>query len=170
MNEILNKLSGGDLRSEGRAEEVAGEVIDDPRLLADLTAGLRSEDRLIRGRTCMTLEVVSRDRPDLLTGTIPRLIDLAATDTVSQVRWHLAEVFANVPVSADRSDRIVSVMLAYLGDKSRIVKSCAVQALGVLGAASSRREEIADRVRALKDESKGMAKAVRKALDRLGEE
>jgi len=166
MNQILNKLSGGDLRSEGKAQEVALEIIDDPSLLAALTEGLHSDDKVIRARTCMTMEVVSREHPGLLTGTIPRLIELASIDPVSQVKWHIAEIFGNVPISADDTERIIPILYDYLGDKSKIVKYCAVQALGVLGK-SSRRQEIAGRISVLADESKSLAKAVRKAVENL---
>lgn len=170
MNEILDKLYGGDLRSEGRAEEAALEIINDPSLLADLTEGLHSDDKVIRGRTCMTMEVISREHPDLLVGTIPQMMELASTDKVSQVRWHIAEVFGNVPISDDDTEQIIPILFEYLDDKSKIVKYCAVQTLGILGKGSSRREDIVSRVGVLKDESKGLAKAVHKALENLGRE
>ncbi len=170
MNEILDKLSGGDLRSEGRAAEVALEIIDNSSLLAALTEGLHSDDKVIRARTCMTMEVVSRERSDLLSSTIPQLIELASTDTVSQVRWHIAEIFGNVPVSDDDTEQIIPILFEYLGDKSKIVKYCAVQTLGILGKKSSRRKEIVSRISVLKNESKSLTKAVHKALENLGEE
>lgn len=169
MNEILEKLSGGDLRSEGRAEEVAQDIINNPRLLPALVEGLHSEEKLIRGRTCMTMEVISREHPDLLTDILPQLIELAATDTISQVRWHLAEVFGNLPVTADDAERIIPILIDYLGDKSKIVKYCAVMALAILGKESPRKEAIVGRIGPLKDEGKSMAKAVSKALGSLGE-
>jgi hypothetical protein len=42
MNEVLEKLSGGDLRSEGQAEEAAGDIIDNPGRLPALDEGLHS--------------------------------------------------------------------------------------------------------------------------------
>lgn len=167
MNEILDKLSGGDLRSEGSAKEVAVEIINTPRLVADLLEGLHSENKVIRGRTCMTMEIVSREHPDLLIGTISQLMELASTDTVSQVRWHIAEIFGNVTLSDENTERIIPILLEYLTDKSKIVKYCAVQTLGIIGKAGSRREKIVKRINVLKDDSKGLAKAVHKAVDNL---
>ena len=43
MNEILEKLSIGDLHSEGKSEEVALEIVRNPSLLKDLTHGLGSQ-------------------------------------------------------------------------------------------------------------------------------
>lgn len=170
MNEILDKLSGGDLRSEGRAEEVAHEVVDNPALLPALTEGLCSEDKVTRGRTCMAMEVISRERPDLLAGTVSQLIELASRATVSQVKWHIAEVLANVSLSGADVERVIPVLLEYLDDRSKIVKYCAVQALGILGKTSPRRADIVRRISPLANESKSLAKAVHKALEHLGKE
>ena len=167
MNEILDKLSSADLRSEGRAEEVAREVVDNPALLPALAEGLYSEDKLIRGRTCMAMEVISREQADLLAGTVPQLVELASRATVSQVKWHIAEVFANIPISGADGERIIPILLQYLDDRSRIVKHCAVQALGVLGKMSPRRTEIASRISPVANESKSLAKAVHRALQSL---
>ena len=149
MNQVLEKLSGGDLRAEGRAEEVAGEIINHPRLLMDLAEGLHHDDKLIRGRACMTMEVISRDHPGLLVDVVPQLIELASTDTVPQVRWHVAEIFRNVALSDEDAERTIPTLLGYLADKSKIVKYCAVQALGVLGRRSPLRGEIVNRISAL---------------------
>ena len=170
MNGVLEKLAGGDLRSEGRAEEVAGEIVEHPERLMDLAEGLSCDDKLIRARTCMTMEVVSRRHPDLLAAVVPRLIELASTDSVPQVRWHLAEIFGNVALSDEQTEQIIPILLSYLGDKSKIVKYCSVQTLGVLGKERSSKEEIAKSVRALSGDSKSLAKAVAKALHDLGVE
>ena len=77
MSDLLKMLSGGDLRSEGRAAEVAARVIDDPARLSVLRGGLSLEDKVIRGRTCMALEIVSRSHPKLLRPLVAERIPLA---------------------------------------------------------------------------------------------
>lgn len=47
MNEILEKLSIGDLHSGGKSEEVALEIVRNPSLLKDLTQGLGSQNKVI---------------------------------------------------------------------------------------------------------------------------
>lgn len=163
MDGILARLVGGDLRSEGRAAEVAREVIDDPATLPTLAVGLRSEDKLLRARTCMALEIISRDHPELLTNVGPQLIAVASQEKVPQVRWHIAEVWANVPVAAKDVDQVVTILLDWLRDKSVIVRYCAVQALGVLGGSSSAREEVVRRIDAMRGQSKSLDKAVARA-------
>ena len=142
MRKILEKLDDGDLRSEGKAEEVAQEIISDPLLLDEMKEGLKSDNKVIRGRVCMTLEILSRTHPDLLADILSPLIELGITDTVPQVRWHIAEIFGNVQIPDDRIDQVVRILLDYLEDKSKIVKYCSVQTLGILGNRSSLKEEI----------------------------
>jgi hypothetical protein len=118
----------------------------------------------------MAMEIVSREHPDLLIGAIPRLVELAAKERVPQVRWHVAEVFGNVPVSDQDAERIIPILLEYLSDSSKIVKYCAVQTLGTLGTGSSRRKDIAGAIRPARNESKSLAEAVDRALQNLSTE
>ena len=170
MNSVLEQLAGGDLRSEGRAEEVALEIITDPRLLPDLAEGLCRDDKLIRARTCMAMEAISRHDPDLLSGVVSQLTDLAATDSVPQVRWHLAQILARVPLSSEQAEGLIPILLGYLDDRSKIVKYCAVRALGSLGGSSPARLEIAEAISGLGSENRSLAKAVAKAQKDLGVE
>jgi hypothetical protein len=166
--EILEKLSDGDLRSEGRAEEVAQEIIANPHLLNELTRGLRSENKVIRGRVCMTMEIISRQHPQLLADVLPQVIELAAIDAVPQVRWHIAEILGNVEISDDDIEKIVRILLEYLEDKSKIVKYCSVQTLGILGGKSALKDEIIARIGEQKNVSKSLSKIVTQALEELG--
>lgn len=167
MNEILEKLSGGDLRSEGRSEEVAKEIIANPQLLNDLIQGLNSENKVIRGRVCMTMEIISRNNSELLKEVISQVIELAAKDTVPQVRWHIAEILGNVPINDNVIDRIVQILLEYLEDKSKIVKYCSVQTLGIIGDRSSLRDEIIAKIREQKEVNKSLTKIVAQVLENL---
>jgi hypothetical protein len=170
MNEILEKLSDGDLRSEGKSEEVAQEIVSNPSLLNDLAQGLGSENKVIRGRVCMTMEIISRQHPELLNDFVPQLIELALIDSVAQVRWHIAEIFGNVHIGDEDIEQIIQILLEYLKDKSKIVKYCSTKTLGILGGRSVLRNEIADNIRGLKDVSKSMNKIVVKTLQTLGYE
>jgi HEAT repeat protein len=168
MNEILRMLTGGDLRSEGRAAEVAVLVGEDPESLPALAAGLALEDKLLRARTCMSLEVLSRTRPELVQPLAPDLIRTAEREAVAQARWHLAEIFYNVALDRGQVERAIPILLRYLEDKSKIVRVCAVRALGVLGKNSRRRSDIAAEIRRHEGAGKGLAKAVARALEELG--
>jgi HEAT repeat protein len=169
INRTLEKLSGGDLRSEGRAAEIAPAiVVEEPDLLGELAQGLQSDDKLIRARTCMAIEVISRERPALLAPVVPQLIELAATETVPQARWHLAETFGRVSLSEADVERVVTHLLRYLSDKSKIVRYTAVDTLGLLGSGSARRAEITETIGRMMGVTKSLDKAVARALDVLG--
>ena len=47
MNEVLEKLSDGDLRSEGKADEVAKDIIANPKQLELLIQGIHSDNKVI---------------------------------------------------------------------------------------------------------------------------
>ena len=168
MNNILEKLFDGYLHSEGRAEEIAGEIIANPNLLNDLMSGLTSENKVVRARVCMTMEIISRQHPGLLNDAIAPIIKMAAVETVPQARWHIAEILGNVKVSDDVVDDIVRILLDYLKDKSKIVKHCAVQTLGILGNRSTLKYEIIARITEQKEVSKSLSKIVAQVLDDLG--
>ena len=167
MNKILERLSIGDLRSEGKAEEVAQEIITDPRFLNDLITGLSDEDKVIRGRVCMTMEIISRQHPEILKDVLPQVLELAGIDTVPQVRWHISEIFGNVSIADHNIDQVVRILLEYLEDKSKIVKYCSVQTLGILGSRSSLKDEIKTRIVEQKNVSKSLSKIVTQALENL---
>lgn len=167
MNAILKELTGGDLRSEGRAEEIAERIIEKPALLPRLAEGLSSEDKLIRARTCMAMEIISRQHSHLLKPVRSALVELAMEESVPQARWHLAEIFASLAIPRAEARRVIPVLLSYLEDKSKIVRHCAILALGILGANSDQKKAIIERITAHGDDSKGVAKAVTQALDRL---
>ena len=56
MNQLLNWLADGDLRSDGSATEVADLVLKNPHLLADLLEGLDEPNEVVRGHTAHALE------------------------------------------------------------------------------------------------------------------
>ena len=90
MNTILDWLSGGDLRSDGAADQAAEAILQHPELIDDLIAGLDNQDKVIRGRTADALEKIARSRPDLTINHLPVLLSLLKKDTVPMVRMHLA--------------------------------------------------------------------------------
>ena len=72
MNEILQWLAGGDLRSDGMANEAAEVILENPELIEELFEGLSSADEVVRGRTADALEKVGRTKPAFLAEDCPR--------------------------------------------------------------------------------------------------
>jgi HEAT repeat protein len=139
MNTLLQKLSGGNLRSDGRANEVAEDVDRNPRLLEQLLEGLSEPDDLIRARTAHALERISRTNQGLFRGLMPQLIILSVNDRIPMVRWHLAMIFGNTASTVEDNKPVISVLLRLLNDESVIVRSWAISSLCIIGRRDKRR-------------------------------
>lgn len=133
MNDLLYLLTGGDLRSDGRADEVAEKVLTSPVLFDALWAGLDEPDDVVRARTAHALEKVSRRHPEWLAPGLSKLIGLAQNDPVPMVRWHLAMIFGNLAVIPEEVDRLVPVLLDMLKEESVFVLSWTIVSLAVIG-------------------------------------
>ncbi|MBU7023721.1 MAG: hypothetical protein HXS40_06095 [Theionarchaea archaeon] len=166
MNELLEKLRGGDLRSDGRANEVVEEVHESPHLLSKVIQGLDEPDDVVRGRTADVLEKISRTAPESLKGLTRKFMNVAAHDEVPMVRWHLVMIFGNIELSQEERDDVVSLLLHLLHDESVFVKSWAIVTLCILGLRyERRRKEIIEDIRALQDdESIAIRSKVAKAV------
>jgi len=169
MNQLLEWLSGGDLRSDGIANEVTDFVLNDPQLISDLYEGLGVADDVVRGRTADALEKISRSRPDLLDQYLPDLIRIVKSDRVAMVRWHLAMIFGYLSINEENVEDITSVLLQLLQDESVFVRSWAIVSLCIVGRQYSRkREEIVNRITPLQHaDSIAIKSKMRKAIDLL---
>ena len=62
MTDILEKLRGGDLRSIGRANEVAHEVENNSTLFGAVFSGLYDSDPVVRMRSADVIEKVTKNK------------------------------------------------------------------------------------------------------------
>jgi HEAT repeat protein len=138
MHEILKKLDGGDLRSIGRAEEVCREVLGNPELFSIVFNGILSEKPVIRMRAADAIEKVSSKHPEYLQPFKETLIKKISKIQQKEVRWHVAQMFSYLRLEAPETDRVVEILLEYLRDESRIVQTCALQALADVAARDER--------------------------------
>jgi HEAT repeat protein len=129
---VLDWLRSGDLRSDGEANEVVREVIAHPQLFELLLEGLQASDNVVRGHTADALEKVSRSRPEVLAPHVALLAELAASDPVAMVRWHLAMILGTLGALGHYTERITSALLDLLNDRSAFVKSWAIASLALI--------------------------------------
>jgi HEAT repeat protein len=129
MEDILEKLKGGDLRSTGRADEVAQEVLSAPEQVGMLVEGLEHELAVVRMRAADALEKVSRQRPEVLLPFKTRLLEHGARAEQQEVRWHLAQIIPRLALTVEECRQAAEFLFAYLSDRSRIVQTMALQAL-----------------------------------------
>jgi hypothetical protein len=166
---MLDWLSGGDLRSDGLANEAAEVVLKKPHLFEDLYAGLSESDDVIRGRTADALEKISRQRPDLVVGHLGEIVDLASSDQVPMVKMHLAMIFGHLTVYAEHIDTLCRALFDLLGDAGVFAKSWAIVSLCIIGRKyPQKRARIVNRISHLQgDSSVAIRSKVRNALNIL---
>jgi HEAT repeat protein len=172
MNEVLSWLEGGDLRSDGMADQAAEFILENPQLLEELVDGLMSESDLIRGRTADALEKVARKKPDIILKHIPQLIKIVKSDRVPMVKMHLAMLFGHLVPCDQKISEITNALLTLLKDESVFTKSWTITSLAIIGIKyPSRRELVHNKIAQLEaDESIAIRTRVRMALEVLEEE
>jgi hypothetical protein len=171
MNDLVKMLRGGDSRSDGHADEVAFDVIQDPELFELLLDGLDKEDDRVRGRTSHALEKVSRTHPELFDGLLSRLLKQSLKDKLPVVRWHLAMLFVNLNLSEEETDEVISTLYFLLNDKSVFVKSWSISSLTILALANpNKKAEITAKIKVYEsDKSAAVKNRVSKAMKVLEE-
>lgn len=129
---ILLLLEGGDRRTIGRSDQVVAIVCKDPRLFAELIAGLWSEDALVRMRAADATEKVTRRNRELLRPYKKELLGLTIEAKEQELRWHLAVMVPRLVLNAKERQLATSLLNSYLVDRSSIVKTFALQGLADL--------------------------------------
>ena len=166
MSQLLGWLSGGDLRSDGMANEVVKVVLENPDLFDELFAGLSESDDVIRGRAADALEKICRSRPDLFIDRLPELFQIVRQDRVAMVRFHIAMILGHLALYGDLVDDIAGVLLELLDDKSPFVRSWAMVGLCIVGRKyPTRTGEIVSRISSLdRDASAAVRSRAQKAV------
>lgn len=129
---ILQKLSGGDRRSTGRADEVVTDVLADLTLFGEVFAGVFSDDPVVRMRAADVCEKVSAVHPECLYSYKQDLLGRVASIEQHEVRWHVAQMLPRLDLNADERALAAQILKAYLKDRSKIVKTFSMQALADL--------------------------------------
>ncbi len=153
MNKLLRQLTDGDLRSDGKANDAARQVIYQPELLPDLVEGFESDSEIIRMRTAHAVEVISRENGNLLEEFRPKLIKYAQKDTLPETRWHLAQVFGNLDLSPKETGIVLPILYKYLESGTVLVKSWTIVGLGNIAKKNDRfRQEILQKIAELQND------------------
>jgi hypothetical protein len=129
LNDVLKKLAGGDRRSIGRVSEIVAEVLNDSSLFKVVFNGMLSDDPIIRMRSADAVEKITAKHPEYLQPYKEKLIQQVAKSDQQEVRWHVAQIFPRLELSKGEQAVIVEILLNYLNDKSKIVKTFSMQAL-----------------------------------------
>jgi hypothetical protein len=83
-------------------------------------------------RSADAVEKITALHPDYLQPYKNQLIEQVAHVDQQEVRWHVAQMWPRLELSEAEQVRVVEILLGYLNDKSKIVKTFAMQALADL--------------------------------------
>ncbi|HUV92314.1 MAG TPA: hypothetical protein VMV80_04440 [Anaerolineales bacterium] len=132
MSDILDKLKVGDRRSIGRADEVVAEVLDNTTLFDDLFSGMQHDNPLVRMRSADAVEKITALHPDFLEPYKTTIIEEVAPIEKQEVRWHVAQMVPRLELRETEVNKVFDILLGYLDDDRKIVKTFSMQALADL--------------------------------------
>jgi hypothetical protein len=120
MNENFAEMLavGGKSNSLGRTDEVIESVLYDKTRIEELYSCLFNEDSWIRMRAADAMEKVCREHPGWLQPYIDRFARELATSTQASVRWHLAQIYAQVDLTHQQKQFAINWLEHLLSDKN----------------------------------------------------
>ncbi|MCW4051546.1 MAG: hypothetical protein NWE89_17640 [Candidatus Bathyarchaeota archaeon] len=107
---ILNKLRGGDLRSIGRANEVAMEIQEDPDLFREVFNGMMESDPVVRMRCADAVEKASALNPSLFQPCKAQLLEEISRILQQEVRWHVAQMMSRLNMTESETSLAVQIL------------------------------------------------------------
>ena len=127
---ILDRLRGGDLRSIGRANDVAQDVCNNPRLVSYLIEGISSGDPVVRARSADALEKASSTNPELVQPYKKEFIREFSRIEQQEVRWHVALILPRFQLTKSEVSEVAALLFKWLeDDTSNIVRVSSLQSL-----------------------------------------
>ena len=129
MKKIEKLLSIGDLRTTGKSEEVVKMVLSDPQLFEDVINAVLTDDPGTRMRASDAAEKITKIHPDWLHPFKKLFLERISKISQQEVRWHTAQMLPRITLTKTERKRVFELLLTYLEDKSRIVKTSTMQAL-----------------------------------------
>lgn len=107
---------GGKSNSLGRAGEVVDAVLGDRSRLEELYLCAFHDNPWIRMRAIDAVEKVCRQHPDWLVPFIDRMQDELASCEQASVRWHLAQILAQVDLTSRQKSNAITWLQRQLDD------------------------------------------------------
>lgn len=130
MKKIISKLTGGDLRSIGRVEEVVAAIIKDSSLFAEVFQAMKAEDPVVRMRAADAIEKVSRKKPQYLQSFKKQLFEEITQVAQQEVQWHVAQMLPRLVLEPKEVAEAIKLLEFWLkNSKSKIVQVNSLQAM-----------------------------------------
>ena len=130
--DIKSLLHVGDLRSAGKSAVVVEAVLEDPGLFGEVVDAMQVDHPAARMRAADAVEKISRLHPEWLRPYKRRFLNTLTKIDQKEVRWHLAQILPRLSLTKKERQAVFDLMMHYLDDDSRIVRTFAMQALADL--------------------------------------
>jgi len=124
-------LSEGNLKTDGRYDEVVEAVLNDPGNINDLMSCLQDEDPVIRGHAADAVEKIGRQKPEFFLPYLHLLLQSSIEDPVPMVQWHLAILFGHLALFSQPADLLITALSKMMKNDKSLVVSWAIKSLCV---------------------------------------
>jgi hypothetical protein len=126
---LIEKLSGGDMRSTGNSDKVVIEILKQPERFGELVDAMQNDNPIVRMRAADAAEKISVTRSDLLQPYKKVLLKQIAAIPQQEVRWHVCQMLPRLKLTRAERRRAFDLLKTYLDDKSGIVRTFSMQAM-----------------------------------------
>ena len=130
MNGLKTYLTGGDLRSIAKADQVVP-LIKNQTDFDKLFQFLFTKDRLVIMRTADAIEKITLNKPEFLSNHKKDIINFLEIAVEKEFKWHLALIVSRLDLTIDELRKVWNKLSNWAKDKkeSKIVRVNSIQAL-----------------------------------------
>jgi hypothetical protein len=130
MLTIYDLLTGNDLRSIGKANEVVELVTSHPELFDEVFKGIFHEDKVVRARCADAVEKVSRVFPEYIGKRKKIILKNLPSFKQKEVVWHIVMMLGCLKLNDQEFDVVFNQLINWLNaSDSIIVKVACMQTL-----------------------------------------
>lgn len=130
MNQFADILSGGDLRSIGKSNDIVLEI-QGQKKFDDLFECLIHKERIVVMRAADTVEKITQTHPEFLSKHKKKIFQLCSRSENKELKWHLALLLPRLALNKKETGIAWGQLTNWAKDKnnSRIVRVNAIQAM-----------------------------------------
>ncbi len=130
MNDFVNLLSGGDLRSIGKSNSVVSLIVNQQDF-DELFKLIFLDDRMIVMRAIDAIEKITLKHPNYLSKHKREILELSSVAFDKELKWHLAQIIPRLSLTPHELTKAWKLLTNWALDKnnSRIVRVNSIQGL-----------------------------------------
>lgn len=132
MNVIARWLAEGDLTSDGRANEVANVILNNPIKFGQFLDCFDSDDPVVRGHAADAAEKIAREKPEVFLPYMHIFFRIALEDPVGLVKQHLAMLFGHMALFSELVDPSLVALSELLDSPHIFTKNWAMTSLCII--------------------------------------